>query len=137
MLLQCAQSNTAKLQNNLTFMSLFASVVSSSSFLHVIYYKKLNFSSLHLLPICIRRIIRTQYRFYFSPSFSPSVSFSQEQLEALPELITRCLSQHQERVDQRRNFLHPDTAAVTTALLPTPTIPPPSIGSPLLIPHSR
>lgn len=62
----------------------------------------------------------------------------QEQLEALPELISRCLTQHQERVDQRRNFLHPDTAAVTTAaLLPTPTIPPPSIGSPLLISHSR
>lgn len=56
----------------------------------------------------------------------------QEQLEALPELISRCLTQHQERIDQRRNFLHPDTAAVTSAILPTP-----SIGSPLLIPHSR
>ncbi|XP_055327059.1 small conductance calcium-activated potassium channel protein isoform X3 [Sitodiplosis mosellana] len=62
----------------------------------------------------------------------------QERLEALPDIITRCLTQHQDRVEHRRNFLHPDTAAVSNAtLLPTPTIPPPSIGSPLLIPHSR
>ena len=63
--------------------------------------------------------------------------FFQDQLEALPELITRCLTQHQERVDQRRNFLHPDTAS---SILPTPSIGVsmgPSIGSPLLIPHSR
>lgn len=59
-------------------------------------------------------------------------------MEALPDMLTRCLSQHQERIDQRRNFLHPDTAAVTTATIPpTPTIPPPLIGSPLLIPHAR
>ncbi|XP_070503385.1 small conductance calcium-activated potassium channel protein-like isoform X4 [Chironomus tepperi] len=35
----------------------------------------------------------------------------QDQLETLPEVLSRCLTQHQERVDQRRNFLHPDTAA--------------------------
>ncbi|XP_037039018.1 small conductance calcium-activated potassium channel protein isoform X4 [Bradysia coprophila] len=52
-------------------------------------------------------------------------------LDALPELLTRCLTQHQERVDQRRNFLHPDTAAASTSILPTPTIP-----SPIFIPHS-
>ncbi|KAG5672749.1 hypothetical protein PVAND_002846 [Polypedilum vanderplanki] len=64
-----------------------------------------------------------------------------DQLESLPEVLTRCLSQHQERVDQRRNFLHPDTAAtlnttssaggglqVVQASAP--------IGSPLF-PHSR
>lgn len=55
-------------------------------------------------------------------------------MEALPELITRCLTQHQERVDQRRNFLHPDAAAASSALSPIPN---PSLSSPLLIPHSR
>lgn len=63
-----------------------------------------------------------------------SIVIVKDQLEALPELITRCLTQHQERVDQRRNFLHPDTAATT--MLAAPNIPP-SLGSPLLIPHSR
>ena len=33
-----------------------------------------------------------------------------EQLEMLPEAITRCIAQHTERLEQRRNFLHPDTA---------------------------
>lgn len=28
----------------------------------------------------------------------------------LPEALTRCLAQHAERLEQRRNFLHPDTA---------------------------
>ncbi|XP_063979160.1 small conductance calcium-activated potassium channel protein isoform X5 [Diachasmimorpha longicaudata] len=36
----------------------------------------------------------------------------QEQLEMLPEALTRCLAQHAERMEQRRNFLHPDTAVV-------------------------
>ncbi|XP_055715651.1 small conductance calcium-activated potassium channel protein [Phlebotomus papatasi] len=57
----------------------------------------------------------------------------QEQIESLPELLTRCLSQHQERVDQRRNFLHPDAAATASSSnLPTPG---PPLGSPF--PHSR
>uniref|UniRef100_A0A6B2E5N5 Putative calcium-activated potassium channel n=1 Tax=Phlebotomus kandelakii TaxID=1109342 RepID=A0A6B2E5N5_9DIPT len=57
----------------------------------------------------------------------------QEQIEALPELLSRCLSQHQERVDQRRNFLHPDAAATASSSnLPTPG---PPLGSPF--PHSR
>ncbi|XP_012280209.1 small conductance calcium-activated potassium channel protein isoform X2 [Orussus abietinus] len=34
----------------------------------------------------------------------------QEQLEILPEALTRSMTQHSERLDQRRNFLHPDTA---------------------------
>ncbi|XP_046143677.1 small conductance calcium-activated potassium channel protein isoform X3 [Osmia bicornis bicornis] len=34
----------------------------------------------------------------------------QAQLELLPEELTRCLAQHAERMEQRRNFLHPDTA---------------------------
>ena len=34
----------------------------------------------------------------------------QAQLELLPEELTRCLAQHAERLEQRRNFLHPDTA---------------------------
>lgn len=54
----------------------------------------------------------------------------QDQLQTLPELIARCLTQHQERVDQRRNFLHPDTAAASTSMIPT-------TPSPLLIPQSR
>lgn len=59
----------------------------------------------------------------------------QEQIEALPELIARTLQQHQERADQRRNFLHPDAAATgTSSGLPTPA---PPLGSPLLLPHSR
>ncbi|XP_026667501.1 small conductance calcium-activated potassium channel protein isoform X4 [Ceratina calcarata] len=31
-------------------------------------------------------------------------------VELLPEVLTRCLAQHAERIEQRRNFLHPDTA---------------------------
>ncbi|XP_011505136.1 PREDICTED: small conductance calcium-activated potassium channel protein [Ceratosolen solmsi marchali] len=42
----------------------------------------------------------------------------QEQLEMLPEALTRCIAQHAERLEQRRNFLHPDTAA--GSLAPTP-----------------
>ena len=36
----------------------------------------------------------------------------------LPEVLTRCMAQHAERQEQRRNFLHPDTAAGSFA--PTP-----------------
>ncbi|XP_014481819.1 PREDICTED: small conductance calcium-activated potassium channel protein [Dinoponera quadriceps] len=40
----------------------------------------------------------------------------QGQLELLPEVLTRCLAQHAERMEQRRNFLHPDTAvAIATS----------------------
>ncbi|XP_037903330.1 small conductance calcium-activated potassium channel protein isoform X3 [Hermetia illucens] len=57
----------------------------------------------------------------------------QDHMESLPEIVTRCLTQHQERLEQRRNFLHPD-AAVTASAQPSQ---PPPLVSPLLFPHSR
>ncbi|XP_037812728.1 small conductance calcium-activated potassium channel protein isoform X3 [Lucilia sericata] len=59
----------------------------------------------------------------------------QDHMESLPDIITRCLSQHQERVEQRKNFLHPDTAA--QALQP-PHTPTPMFNTPSMqFPHSR
>ncbi|XP_055629149.1 small conductance calcium-activated potassium channel protein isoform X4 [Toxorhynchites rutilus septentrionalis] len=59
----------------------------------------------------------------------------QTQIENLPEVLSRCLTQHQERMDQRRNFLHPDAAVTgSSSGLPTPA---PPLGSPMLLPHSR
>lgn len=43
-------------------------------------------------------------------SLEDKLTALQEQLEMLPEALTRCLAQHAERMEQRRNFLHPDTA---------------------------
>lgn len=43
-------------------------------------------------------------------SLEDKLTALQEQLELLPEALTRCLAQHAERMEQRRNFLHPDTA---------------------------
>ncbi|XP_034943666.1 small conductance calcium-activated potassium channel protein isoform X2 [Chelonus insularis] len=43
-------------------------------------------------------------------SLEDKLTALQEQLEILPEALTRCLAQHAERMEQRRNFLHPDTA---------------------------
>nr|XP_016923107.1 small conductance calcium-activated potassium channel protein isoform X8 [Drosophila suzukii] len=59
----------------------------------------------------------------------------QEHMESLPDLLSRCLTQHQERIEQRRNFLHPDTAAVAPIQAPTPQ----SMfnAAPMLFPHSR
>uniref|UniRef100_A0A1B0AE54 Potassium channel domain-containing protein n=1 Tax=Glossina pallidipes TaxID=7398 RepID=A0A1B0AE54_GLOPL len=59
----------------------------------------------------------------------------QEHMESLPEIITRCLTQHQERLEQRKNFLHPDTAAASLQPphTPTPMFNPPS----MVFPHSR
>ncbi|XP_058458241.1 small conductance calcium-activated potassium channel protein isoform X7 [Malaya genurostris] len=58
----------------------------------------------------------------------------QTQIENLPEVLTRCLTQHQERMDQRRNFLHPDAAVTgSSSGLPTPA---PLLGSPMMLPHS-
>ncbi|XP_055629153.1 small conductance calcium-activated potassium channel protein isoform X8 [Toxorhynchites rutilus septentrionalis] len=58
----------------------------------------------------------------------------QTQIENLPEVLSRCLTQHQERMDQRRNFLHPDAAVTgSSSGLPTPA---PPLGSPMLLPHS-
>ncbi|KAL9878048.1 small conductance calcium-activated potassium channel protein isoform X8 [Glossina fuscipes] len=58
----------------------------------------------------------------------------QEHMESLPEIITRCLTQHQERLEQRKNFLHPDTAAASLQPphTPTPMFNPPS----MVFPHS-
>ncbi|TDG41534.1 hypothetical protein AWZ03_012040 [Drosophila navojoa] len=61
----------------------------------------------------------------------------QEHMESLPDLLSRCLTQHQERIEQRRNFLHPDTAAAAIQ----PSIQPPTPQSmfnaaPMLFPHS-
>ncbi|XP_033232003.1 small conductance calcium-activated potassium channel protein-like [Belonocnema kinseyi] len=43
-------------------------------------------------------------------SLEDKLTALQEQLELLPEALTRYLAQHNERLEQRRNFLHPDTA---------------------------
>ncbi|EDX17131.1 GD16728, partial [Drosophila simulans] len=60
---------------------------------------------------------------------------AKEHMESLPDLLSRCLTQHQERIEQRRNFLHPDTAAVAPIQAPTPQ----SMfnAAPMLFPHSR
>ncbi|XP_043285244.1 small conductance calcium-activated potassium channel protein isoform X2 [Venturia canescens] len=43
-------------------------------------------------------------------SLDDKLTSLQEQLDMLPEALTRCMAQHAERLEQRRNFLHPDTA---------------------------
>ncbi|XP_014219661.1 small conductance calcium-activated potassium channel protein-like [Copidosoma floridanum] len=53
----------------------------------------------------------------------------QEQLELLPESLTRCMAQHAERLEQRRNFLHPDAAVVAAPSTPTPAPGVPNIGA--------
>ncbi|XP_032296064.1 small conductance calcium-activated potassium channel protein isoform X3 [Drosophila virilis] len=60
----------------------------------------------------------------------------QEHMESLPDLLSRCLTQHQERIEQRRNFLHPDTAAA--AVPPIQPATPQSMfnAAPMLFPHS-
>ncbi|XP_064554924.1 small conductance calcium-activated potassium channel protein isoform X2 [Drosophila montana] len=60
----------------------------------------------------------------------------QEHMESLPDLLSRCLTQHQERIEQRRNFLHPDTAAA--AIQPVQPATPQSMfnAAPMLFPHS-
>ncbi|XP_067638119.1 small conductance calcium-activated potassium channel protein isoform X2 [Eurosta solidaginis] len=57
----------------------------------------------------------------------------QDHIESLPDIISRCLTQHHERIEQRKNFLHPDAAA--TSIQPSPQ----SLfnASPMLFPHSR
>ncbi|CRK91847.1 CLUMA_CG005469, isoform B [Clunio marinus] len=69
-------------------------------------------------------------------SLEEKIQTVQEQLESLPEVLTRCLTQHQDRVDQRRNFLHPDTAMLAASSTGGLQSQPPTIGSPLF-PHSR
>ncbi|KPJ09922.1 Small conductance calcium-activated potassium channel protein [Papilio machaon] len=43
-------------------------------------------------------------------------------MNTIPDIMARCLQQHWERTEQRRNYLHPDTAAVPTP--PSSTITP-------------
>nr|XP_041630849.1 small conductance calcium-activated potassium channel protein isoform X1 [Drosophila kikkawai] len=61
----------------------------------------------------------------------------QEHMESLPDLLSRCLTQHQERIEQRRNFLHPDTAAAAVAPIAAPTPQSMFNAAPMLFPHSR
>ncbi|KAL5275115.1 KCNN2 family protein [Megaselia abdita] len=58
----------------------------------------------------------------------------QDNLELLPEIITKCLATHQERIEQRRNFLHPDMAVTTIPQTPQPMYNP---NQPIIFPHSR
>ncbi|XP_045776018.1 small conductance calcium-activated potassium channel protein isoform X5 [Maniola jurtina] len=55
-------------------------------------------------------------------SLEEKLTSLQEQVNNLPDVMARCLQQCWERAEQRRNFLHPDTAAVPTP--PASTISP-------------
>ncbi|XP_047506407.1 small conductance calcium-activated potassium channel protein isoform X7 [Pieris napi] len=55
-------------------------------------------------------------------SLEEKLSTLQEQVNSLPDMMARCLQQCWERAEQRRNFLHPDAAAVPTP--PAPNISP-------------
>ncbi|CAB3364364.1 Hypothetical predicted protein [Cloeon dipterum] len=69
-------------------------------------------------------------------SLEEKLNAIQEQLESLPDILTRCLRQHSDRMDTRRNFLHPESAA---SLTPAPAIPPPPAAAPAgpILSHSR
>lgn len=43
----------------------------------------------------------------------------QEQMDLLPELLSRCIAQQAEKAEQRRNFLHPESAAALAPLTPS------------------
>ncbi|XP_045484262.1 small conductance calcium-activated potassium channel protein isoform X3 [Pieris rapae] len=47
-------------------------------------------------------------------SLEEKLSTLQEQVNSLPDMMARCIQQCWERAEQRRNFLHPDAAAVPT-----------------------
>ncbi|CAG4935549.1 unnamed protein product [Colias eurytheme] len=47
-------------------------------------------------------------------SLEEKLTTLQEQVNSLPDMMARCLQQCWERAEQRRNFLHPDAAAVPT-----------------------
>ncbi|KAL0821103.1 hypothetical protein ABMA28_005729 [Loxostege sticticalis] len=55
-------------------------------------------------------------------SLEEKLTSLQEQVNNLPDVMARCLQQCWERAEQRRNFLHPDTAAAPTP--PSSTITP-------------
>lgn len=52
----------------------------------------------------------------------------QEQMDLLPELLTRCIAQQAEKAEQRRNFLHPESAATIAPLTPSHGPGPPGGG---------
>lgn len=52
----------------------------------------------------------------------------QEQMDLLPELLTRCIAQQAEKAEQRRNFLHPESAAIIAPLTPSHGPGPPGGG---------
>ncbi|XP_055388195.1 small conductance calcium-activated potassium channel protein-like, partial [Condylostylus longicornis] len=37
-----------------------------------------------------------------------------ENFESMPDIIMRCLTQHHERIENRKNFLHPDAAVLSS-----------------------
>ncbi|XP_041980460.1 small conductance calcium-activated potassium channel protein [Aricia agestis] len=47
-------------------------------------------------------------------SLEEKLTTLQEQVNSLPDVMARCMQQCWDRSEQRRNFLHPDTAAVPT-----------------------
>ncbi|CAH0399473.1 unnamed protein product [Chilo suppressalis] len=47
-------------------------------------------------------------------SLEEKLTTLQDQVNSLPDVMARCLQQCWERAEQRKNFLHPDTAAVPT-----------------------
>ncbi|CAH2049351.1 unnamed protein product, partial [Iphiclides podalirius] len=55
-------------------------------------------------------------------SLEEKLTSLQEQMNTLPDIMARCLQQYWERTEQRRNYLHPDTAAAPTP--PSSTITP-------------
>lgn len=96
---------------------------------NILLAKWTNGSNILLKMVLALPIQLTSFRF---PHIIP-----QDRIDALPELLTRCLTQHQERIDQRRNFLHPDAAATASSSNIPSTPGPMALGSPLLLPHSR
>ncbi|KAI5651440.1 calcium-activated SK potassium channel domain-containing protein [Phthorimaea operculella] len=77
-------------------------------------------------------------------SLEEKITTLQEQVNSLPDVVARCLQQCWERAEQRRNYLHPDTAAVPTppsSITPyaraAPSVSHPWPPSPVLQPASR
>ncbi|KAJ2949725.1 hypothetical protein O0L34_g15656 [Tuta absoluta] len=77
-------------------------------------------------------------------SLEEKITTLQEQVNSLPDVVARCLQQCWERAESRRNYLHPDTAAVPTppsSITPytrtAPAVSHPWPPSPVLQPASR
>lgn len=102
------------------------------------------FDNVIIIIIAQRNYSFLKFYFYLPLPISYRI---QEQIDMLPDLLSKCLNQYQDRLEQRRNFLHPDMAAnsspaslqaAPSVVAPPPLVPPApqTIGSPLL-PHSR